>query len=169
MTEQDQAKGTTSEDAVVLERELDASRDIVWQAWTDPEHFARWYGPDGFTVPHCTMELRVGGSIRICMRHPQYGDMWSAGVFDEIDPPARLVYREYMTDPDGNKVSPPHPDWPEEALVTLLFDEIGNGRTKMTVTWAVPAQLATEMGALAGWEQAFAKLAAYVARGESTK
>lgn len=47
--------------AITIERTFDAPRDLVWRAWTECEHFARWYGPEGFTVPDCEIDFRVGG------------------------------------------------------------------------------------------------------------
>ena len=76
---------TTSKDAVVIERTFDASIDLVWQMWTDSEHFKRWYGPTGFTVPVADMDLRVGGRRLICMASPDGSmNMWTTGEYTEI-------------------------------------------------------------------------------------
>ena len=91
MSEQNSTDVKTAE-GVKIERVFDAPRELVFRAWTEPEHFARWYGPDGFTIPHCTLEAQVGGRLHFCMRSEQMGDMWSAGIYQVIDPPveARL-------------------------------------------------------------------------------
>ena len=59
---------TGSTDAVMIERSFDAPVDLIWQMWTDPEHFAAWYGPDGATIPVAKMDVRVGGARLISMR-----------------------------------------------------------------------------------------------------
>ena len=156
-------KSTVSEDAVVIERTFDAAVDLIWQMWTQPEHFKKWYGPKGFTVPVADMELRVGGRRLICMASPDGSmKMWTTGEYIEIVPNERLVYTESPSDENGNVVSPSAmgmPDgYPATTEVTVLLEDLG-GRTKMVMTHAgVPA----DSGAGGGWEQAFDKLADHV-------
>jgi len=59
--------GNASQDAVVIERTFDAPADLIWQMWTEPEHFKAWYGPDGATIPVAKMDVRAGGSRLVCM------------------------------------------------------------------------------------------------------
>jgi len=154
---------TDSEDAVVIERTFDAAVDLIWQMWTDPEHFKKWYGPKGFTVPVAEMDVRVGGKRLICMASPDGSmKMWTTGEYTEIVPNERLVYTESPADENGNVVSPSAmgmPDgYPTTTEVTVLLEDLG-GRTKMVMTHAgVPA----DSGAGGGWEQAFDKLASYI-------
>src|SRR5215213_3647640 len=54
------------ENAVRIERSIDAPVALVWQLWTDPEHFKAWYGPEGATIPVATMDVRVGGKRLVC-------------------------------------------------------------------------------------------------------
>ena len=156
-------KSTVSEDAVVIERTFDAAVDLIWQMWTQPEHFKKWYGPKGFTVPVADMELRVGGKRLVCMASPDGSmKMWTTGEYIEIVPNERLVYTESPSDENGNVVSPSAmgmPDgYPATTEVTVLLEDLG-GRTKMVMTHAgVPA----DSGAGGGWEQAFDKLADHV-------
>ena len=154
---------TVSEDAVVIERTFDAATDLVWQMWTEPEHFKKWYGPQGFTVPVAKMDLRVGGKRLVCMASPDGNmKMWTTGEYTEIVPTERLVYTESPADEHGNVVSPSAmgmPDgYPETTEVTVLLEDLG-GRTKMVMTHAgVPA----DSGAGGGWSQAFDKLAEHI-------
>jgi len=154
---------TVSEDAVVIERTFDAAVDLIWQMWTDPEHFKKWYGPKGFSVPVADMELRVGGKRLICMASPDGSmKMWTTGEYTEIVPNERLVYTESPADENGNVVSPlamGMPDgYPATTKVTVLLEDLG-GRTKMVMTHAgVPA----DSGASGGWAQAFDKLADHI-------
>lgn len=150
-------------DAVVIERFFDAPASLIWQMWTDPEHFKKWYGPQGFTVPVADMELRVGGKRLVCMVSPDGKmKMWTTGEHLEIVPYERLVYSESPADEQGNVMSPAAmgmPDgYPTTTKVTVLLADM-DGRTKMTLTHAgVPAS----SGAGGGWNQAFDKLAAHI-------
>jgi len=154
---------TVSEDTIVIERTFDAAVDLIWQMWTEPEHFKVWYGPKGFTVPVAEMDLRVGGKRLICMASPDGSmKMWTVGEYLEIIPNVRIVYTERPSDENGNVVSPSAMGMPEgyptTTKVTVLLQDLG-GRTKMVMTHAgVPAS----SGANAGWEQAFDKLAVYI-------
>ena len=154
---------TVSEDAVVIERTFDAPIDLVWQMWTDPEHFKNWYGPKGFTVPVAEMDVRVGGKHLICMASPDGSmKMWTTGEYREVVPNERLVYTDSPADENGNVVSPAAmgmPDgYPATTEVTVILEDLG-GRTKMVMTHAgVPA----ESGASGGWEQAFDKLVDHI-------
>ena len=149
-----------SEDALVIERTFDAPVDLVWQMWTDPEHFKKWYGPRGFTVPVADMDMRVGGKRLICMASPDGSmKMWTTGEYVEIVPNVRLLYTESHADENGNVVSPSTMGMPEghpaTTEVTVLLEDLG-GRTKMVMTHAgMPA----DSGAGGGWNQAFDKLA----------
>ena len=151
---------TVSEDAVVIERTFDGAGDLIWRMWTDPEHFKKWYGPKGFTVPVAEMDMRVGGK-RLIQPSSTAGSMkmWTTGEYIEIVPNERLVYTESPADENGNAVSPSAmgmPDgYPATSEVTVLLEDLG-GRTKMIMTHTgVPAG----SGANEGWEQAFDKLA----------
>jgi uncharacterized protein YndB with AHSA1/START domain len=157
------SENTMTKDAVVIERTFDASVNLIWQMWTDPEHFKKWYGPQGFTIPVAEMDLRVGGKRLICMVSPDGSmKMWTTGEYVEIVPKERVVYTESPADENGNVVSPTAMGMPEgyptTTKVTVLLEEI-DGRTKMVMTHAgVPA----DSGAGDGWEQAFDKLADHI-------
>ena len=167
MSEQSRMMTPGTQDGLTIEREFDAPRELVFRAWTEPAHFARWYGPNGFTTPHCDLDVRVGGRLRFCMRNEQMGDMWSAGVYQVIDPPSRLVFTLYFSDEEGNKVPSERygvpEDFPEETTVSLTFEDQGVGRTKMTMHHSIPAAMAGHAGE--GWSQSFDRLAAVVAMG----
>jgi len=155
---------TGSQDAVVIERTFDAPVGLIWQLWTDPEHFKNWYGPDGATIPVANMDVRVGGTRLIGMEaHTPNGlmQMWFAGEYREVVENERLVYTEFMSDENGNPSSPPGAGMPEghptttEVRVELV--DLG-GRTKMLMTHSgVPS----DSPGAAGWTMALDKLAAY--------
>jgi uncharacterized protein YndB with AHSA1/START domain len=154
-----------SQATVVIERTFDAPVDLIWQMWTDPEHFKAWYGPDGATIPVAEMDVRVGGSRRLGMEMQTPNGpmrMWFTGEYRDIVENKRLVYTEAMSDENGNVVSPSDMGMPEghptTTEITVELEDVG-GRTKMVMTHAgVPADSA---GA-AGWAMAFDKLAARV-------
>jgi uncharacterized protein YndB with AHSA1/START domain len=147
-------------DAVVVERVFNAAVSLVWQMWTDPEQFKKWYGPTGFTVPIAEMELRVGGKRLICMESPDGKmKMWTTGEYTEIIPNERLVYTESPADENGNPVSPATigmPEgYPEMTVVTVLLEDQGR-QTKMVMKHA---GISADSGGAGGWMQAFDKLA----------
>jgi len=150
-----------SRDAIVIERTFDAPANIIWQMWTQPQHFKQWYGPTGFTVPVADMDVRVGGRRLICMASPDGSmRMWTTGEFKEIVPNKRLVYTDSPADEKGNAVSPADMGMPEgypaTTEVTVTLEDVG-GRTRMVMSHAgVPA------GAGGGWEQAFAKMEKHI-------
>ena len=152
---------TVSEDAVVIERTFDAAVDLIWQMWTNPEHFKHWYGPKGFTVPVAEMDVRVGGKRLVCMEMQKPDGsmkMWTIGEYTEVIPNQRLVYTESMADEHGNLVTMSDNEHPATTEVTVLLEDLG-GRTKMVMTHAgVPAG----SGANTGWEQAFDKLTDHI-------
>lgn len=158
--------GSTS-DLVVIERSFDAPAHLVWQMWTDPEHFKAWYGPDGTTIPVAEIDLRVGGRRRVCME-VQTPDgprrMWFSGEHREIVEHRRLVYTESMSDEDGNILSAEAAGMPEghptttEVTVELLPVD---GGTRMVMTHAgIPA----DSPGATGWEMAFDELSSYLER-----
>ena len=149
---------TNSEVACVVERVFDAPVTLIWQMWTEPEHFKNWYGPQGFTVPVAEMDVRIGGKHLFCIESPDGSmKMWSTGEYTELVPNKRLVYTDSPADENGNMISPQAMGMPEgypaTTEVTVLLEDLG-GRTKMILTHTgVPANAA------GGWSQAFDKMA----------
>ena len=160
------ADDSGSPNRVVIERMFDAPPDLVWRMWTQPEHFAAWYGPAGATIPAARMDLCVGGVRQVCMEVDTASGMmrmWFTGVHREVVENKRLVYTESMSDENGNLLPPSAMGLPEghptttEVLVEL--DDLG-GRTRMTMTHVgIPEG---SPGA-AGWRTALDKLATHVA------
>ena len=103
-------------DAVVIERTFDAPVDLVWRMWTEPEHFAKWYGPDGATISVAKMDVRVGGTRLVCMEmQTPEGTMrmWFTGEYRDVVENKRLVYTESMSDEHGNVLSPTETGMPD--------------------------------------------------------
>jgi uncharacterized protein YndB with AHSA1/START domain len=153
---------TATEQALVIERIFDAPVEMVWRAWTQPEHFKRWWGPKGYSSPAAEIDLRVGGKFLAAMRSPEGQDIWSTGLYREIVPLKRLVTTDSFADENGNVVPASHyaidADMPLEMLVTVTFEDLG-GRTKLTLRHeGLPAGEMGE-GAAQGWNESLDKLA----------
>ncbi|MEL6678377.1 MAG: SRPBCC domain-containing protein [Pseudomonadota bacterium] len=150
---------------VRIERDLDAPIDLVWRMWTEPALFKQWYGPNGMSVPTAEMDLKVGGTRKVCMRmqSPDRSmEMWFTGVYKEISAPGRLVYTESMCDADGTIMSPQAmgmPDgFPDVTEVIVDLTEV-DGKTRMVMVHVGVGEGTAGAG---GWTQAFDKLAALV-------
>jgi uncharacterized protein YndB with AHSA1/START domain len=77
---------------IVTTRVVHAPRELVWKAWTDPDHLASWWGPRGFRNTFRTFELRAGGHWRFVMHGPDGSDYENESIFREVAPPERLVF-----------------------------------------------------------------------------
>jgi len=154
----------TAEEGVVIERVFDAPRELVWRAWTEPEHFMRWYGPAGMTSHVCEIDLQVGGRRLIGMQSPDGQEYYTTGVYREIVPLERFVATESPSDADGNAVPPSQYGMPEgmsmETIVTVTLEDLDGGRTKMTLNQTGFPSEDWAAGARGGWNQAFDKLVA---------
>jgi uncharacterized protein YndB with AHSA1/START domain len=142
---------------LVVSRIIDAPRRLVFKAWTEPEHVARWWGPQGYTTTHCKMDIRPGGAFRICMRSPDGADRWKQGVFREIVAPERIVFTFAWADADGN---PGH-----ELLTTVTFAEHG-GKTKLTLRQAVFETTEGCESHRIGWTSCLERFAEYLSQME---
>jgi uncharacterized protein YndB with AHSA1/START domain len=154
-----------SAQAVVIERIFDAPVEVIWQMWTDPEHFKEWYGPQGATIPVAKLDVRVGGTRLVCMEMA-FPDgpmqMWFTGEYREVVENQRLVYTESTSDEQGNVASPSRTGaaegHPLTTEVRVELEDIG-GRTKQVLTHTgIPA----DSPGAAGWTMALDKLAARV-------
>ena len=81
---------------LVLERVIDVAPDLVWEAWTKPEHLKRWFTPAPWTVADCELDLRPGGIFRTVFRSPEGTDHDNVGCFLEIVPRRRLVFTDAL-------------------------------------------------------------------------
>jgi len=145
---------------LVISRILNAPRELVFKAWTDPKHIAKWWGPKGFTAPVCKLDVRVGGAILIHMRGPDGVVYPMHGVFREIIVPERLVFiSKALEDEKGNAGF--------EVVTTVTFDE-HNGKTKLSLHAAVTvlkptSEVAKSLGGMeVGWNQSLDRLTALV-------
>lgn len=166
MTASDSAAAGTEERTLIIERIFDAPRQLVWRAWTEPEHLMRWQGPAGFTAPVCQVDLRVGGRYLTCMRSPEGQDFWSTGVYSEIIPFERIVASDSFADEHGNIIAPTDvgmgDDFPIEMVVTVTFEDLGDNQTRLTVRQTgMPESVSAD--ASDGWNTSLDKLALLLA------
>ena len=135
---------TPTDREIVVERDFNAPRQLVFDAFTKPEHVRRWLlGPDGWTMPVCEIDLRVGGAYRYVWRKESTGtEMGMGGVFREIVRPQKLVATEKFDDA-----------WyPGEAVDTTVFEERG-ATTKMRLTVLYESTEARDTASRSGMER----------------
>jgi uncharacterized protein YndB with AHSA1/START domain len=125
---------TPSDQEIRLTRLFDAPRNLVFEALTKPEHVKQWWGRlgEGYSVPVCEIDLRIGGSWRFVNRHPK-GEVAFHGEYREITPPSRLVFTEIFE---------PFPD--TVSTVTTELSEEG-GKTRFVATVRYPSLQVRDM------------------------
>ena len=145
---------------VTITRVFNAPPERVFEAWTDPDQFARWWGSDGMTTPRETtsLDVRPGGEWYARMRSDAEGfEVPFAGTYREIVENERLV----MTLSEGDR-----PDPEREHILTVTFTDLGDGRTEMVMRQSGDFSEFTDEqydGLESGWGQFFARLAALLA------
>jgi uncharacterized protein YndB with AHSA1/START domain len=148
---------------MVITRVFDAPRELVWKAWTDPKYVMQWWGPKGFTAPACEMDFRVGGKYLCCMKSPEGKEFWNAGEYYEIVPNEKIVSTMFFSDSKGNKIEAAELGIEHESIEgardTVLFEDLGNGKTKLTFIGNEPMESAKNSGQVEGWNQIFDKVA----------
>lgn len=121
---------------LVLTRVIDAPRELVFEAWTKPEHVSNWFGPKGFVTTTLEMDFRVGGRWRFEMRGPDGTLYDNRIVYLEIDAPKRLVF-DHGRDLD---------DDPSKFRVIVTFDQQNNGKTVLTMRQLHPTKEQRDAG-----------------------
>jgi len=153
--------------ALVITRIFDTPRELVWETWTEPEIFKKWWGPKDFTTPVSRMDFRVGGEIFSCMRAPDGQDFCSKGVYIKIIDMELLVMTDSFADKDGSQVSPTYygfsADFPNEMQLEVIF-EGEDGKTRLTLKHSSINKLTKEelMDMRQGWDESLDKLAEYL-------
>jgi len=145
----------TADREIVLSRLYDAPRDLVFEAWTTPEHVAQWFGPNGFTNTIHEMDVRPGGAWRFIMHGPDGVDYPNEIIFHEVVKPERLVYS--------------HGPAPVFHVTVLFEDEHGKTRLRMRSLFPTAAEkdrVVDEFGAIEGGKQTMERLAAFLANEE---
>ncbi len=145
---------------VVITRIFDAPPELVWKAWTEPEHFKKWWGPKDCISPACEIDLRIGGKYLFCMRLKDGQEYWSTGFYKEIIPNKRLVFSHSFADENGNIVPATYYGFEGkfelEMEITVTFEE-EVGKTRMILRQiGMPDNHIEPMNV--GWNESFDKL-----------
>jgi uncharacterized protein YndB with AHSA1/START domain len=164
---------------IVVERVFSAPRELVFEAWTEPEHLARWFAPRGMEIVVDRLDARPGGAFQFSHRFPSGDRLWVKGTFREVVPPARLVFALSLVDAEGRPAAHPmFPDLPLDAVLTTWVTlEETSGGTRLTLRQVLtPAEaLAHESVkrertlARQGWDDMFDRLGELLARTEANR
>ncbi|MCA9265788.1 MAG: SRPBCC domain-containing protein, partial [Planctomycetales bacterium] len=118
------AASSDDEPAFTLSHLFHASRERVWQAWTEREHLLKWFGPKDSTMLHATLDLRDGGMFHYSMSHPNGMEIWGRWVFRTIVRLEKLEFVSSFSDANAEITPAPFPgldDFPPETLTTVTF------------------------------------------------
>ncbi len=146
-------------DSLTVDRELtvsrviDAPRDLVFKAWTEPEQIARWWGPKGYTTVEYQMDVRPGGAYRFVMRSPEGTDHRKRGIYREIVVPERIVFTFAWEEPDGRLG--------HELLVTVTLEDLGS-TTRLTLHQGLFDKVEWRDSHVLGWTSCLERFADYM-------
>src|SRR5690349_5989265 len=139
---------TPSNRELVLTRIIDAPREKVFQAWTDPEILKQWFAPKPWTTPVAQMDVRPGGSSLVVMRSPEGAEYPNPGVYLEVVKNERIVVTDAYTKAWEPSAKP-------FMTAVLTFEDAGAGKTKYTARvlhWtAADRDTHEKMGFHEGW------------------
>lgn len=149
---------STADRELLMIREFQAPRELVWEAWTNPDHIVHWWGPNGFTNTILEMNVKPGGVWRYIMHGPDGTDYPNRITFREVVKPKLLTYR-HSSDIEND---------PGEFEVTVNFEAKGKA-TELTMRMVFKTKemrdfVANKYGAIEGGNQTMNKLGEYLTR-----
>jgi uncharacterized protein YndB with AHSA1/START domain len=153
MAMETKSESATADREISTTRLLDAPRSLVFEMWTDPNHIAQWWGPNGFTTTIHEMDVRPGGVWRFIMHGPDGTDYQNHIVYNEIIEPERITYTH---------TSGPHFD----AIITFA-EEAGKTRLSMRMifeTVELRDRVVEKYGAIEGQQQTINRLVEHLAK-----
>ncbi len=134
---------------LIIHRTFQAPIEQVWNAFSDAELLAKWWGPKGMDTTVKTFEFKVGGRFHYCMTGPDGSSMWGLFVYKELEPVVRMALVNSFSNEDGEIVPPPvvpfGENWPLEILNTFTFEADGS-ETNMKMV-SVPVNATAESAA----------------------
>jgi len=164
MLKQNGSGSTESERKIFITRVFNAPRELVFKAWTEPEHIAQWWGPKGFTTRVTELDLRPGGRWRYVMISSDGTEYPAKGVFREIVPPERIVTTDEFDEGFEQVINA---ELPQGIVMTAIFEDV-DGKTKLTLEIvhesASDRRKHEEMGVVAGWNSSFDCLDEFLAK-----
>jgi uncharacterized protein YndB with AHSA1/START domain len=140
---------------VRIERIIDAPREEVFRAWTDPEELRRWWGPGEYATQYAEVDLRPGGNYLLVLQAAEGDAMHLTGTFHEVAPPERLVYSWRWIRGWAD---------PAESIVTVEFEDLGERTRIVLIHRGLDASPHGPDSYRMGWESGLDKLATTVAR-----
>lgn len=145
---------------VSIRRTFDLPLNALWKAFSDEESLQKWWGPENFTCPYCTIDFVEGGKFLASMKGPDGNEVFSTGTYKEIIPHERIEMTDSFSDKKGNII--PASDigmpgeWPLECYVTLEFEE-KNDKTELSLIHeGIPPEMHDDC--VSGWQQCLDKL-----------
>ena len=166
-------KESSGKEQFVINRSFDAPLAVMFEMWTDPEHFSKWLPPTGFDMQFIKCDIRPGGSSFYFMSGPDGMKMYGKAEYLEIEKPGRIVYTQQFCDENGSVARhPKSATWPETMLTVVQLTEEGPQRTRVTVTWEPCGAISREeletfikarAGMTMGWTGSFDKLETFAA------
>ena len=153
------SSGEPSDREIVITRDFNAPRELVWEAMTNPKHVVNWWGPRGFRSTIETMDFRVGGVWKHVMVGPDGVKYPNESVFQEIVKPERIVYQHGGQREGGPGVS---------FVSTWTFEALAAGQTRVTMRGVFPSAadrdfVVKEFGAIEGGKQTLMRLGEFLA------
>jgi uncharacterized protein YndB with AHSA1/START domain len=147
---------TLTDDKVLrMERVIAATPERLFELWTDPEELAKWWGPEGFTTPTYSMDVRPGGRWHTTMRRPDGSEHVVSGIYRAIEPPKRLVFTWGWDDDAGMRG--------HETEVTVTFEPAPGG-TRMRLVQQTFVDSDSRNRHEHGWGSSFVCLAREVVK-----
>jgi uncharacterized protein YndB with AHSA1/START domain len=138
---------------LILERTLDVPLELVWKAWTDPEHIVKWFCPKPYEVYHCEVDLRPGGIFRTDMRGPDMPESPNSGCILEVIKNQKFVWTSALG--PNYRPTPIPENGPDILFTGMILLESLNGNTKYTAIALHPDEETCnkhrEMGFHEGW------------------
>jgi uncharacterized protein YndB with AHSA1/START domain len=152
---------------VDLRRKFNAPVEQVWKAWTNPDLVKQWWGPETYSCPAATMDVRPGGKSNLAMKGPDGKTQYSGGVYHEVIPNKKIVSSDMFTDKDGNRMSANDAglsgEWPEVMKLTVEFESLGPNESQIhLVHEGIPKDQHDDC--VAGWSSSIDKLKKLVER-----
>jgi len=142
---------------MILEAEFDAPVERVWQLWADPRQLERWWGPPTYPATVTSHDLRVGGRVVYHMTGPEGDQPKGYWEIDEVEPPRRLVFRDGFANDDGT----PNTEFPE-STARVSIEEIGGGKTRMSIESIFASTEAMEQMLAMGMEEGLKQAASQI-------
>jgi uncharacterized protein YndB with AHSA1/START domain len=158
MQKESQAANGTADREILISRIVNAPRELVWQAMTDPHHVVNWWGPRGFSTSIEEMDIRPGGVWNQVLRGPDGVNYPNKSIFTVVVKPERISYSHAGRREGGAGT---------EHRSTWLFEALGEDKTKVTIHMVFPSTAARDMvikefGAVEGGKQTLECLSEYL-------